>query len=106
MACVGFANGFAVPASTFGVRLAGEAGVSFTCPGESIVEFDFGNFVVVVDELSALRDGIFHVLGWVELMCVPGEVDVESWDSHLERVLSHDGHEVAVFCDQAVHCVG
>ena len=59
-----------------------EAGICFGSPGEGVVEFCFGDFVIVVDELPCLVDGVPDVVVWRELVGVPGQVDVEGGDCH------------------------
>ena len=53
---MGFAHGFAVPACAFAVGFVEEFLVGLGSPGEGVVEFCFGDFVVVVDELARLED--------------------------------------------------
>lgn len=103
-ACLTFANGFAIPAGAFGVRFAVRFLVSFGCPGEGIVEFGLGDFVVVVDELTRRVCGVLHVAVRGELVRMPGQIDIESRHGHVVAVF-HDGDEALVFDDEAFHCV-
>lgn len=66
------ANGLAVPTCAFGVLAAVLLFVDFACPGESVVQSCFGDFVVVVDELPGLADDVVHIACRVELVGVPG----------------------------------
>lgn len=61
---MGLADGFAVPAGTFGVGFAVLLLVGFACPGEGVVQGGFGDFVVVVDELACFPDGVVHIDCW------------------------------------------
>lgn len=102
------AGGFAVPAGAFAVDSAVcGAAVHFACPLEGLGELVFVDFVVVVEEDAvAVGDfdprAVFVVAAWLELVCVPGEIDVERGDGHFHRVVDHDLDEDVVLVDQAV----
>lgn len=102
------AGGFAVPAGAFAVDSAvGGAAVHFACPLEGLGELVLVDFVVVVEEDAvAVGDfdpcAVFVVAAWLELVCVPGEIDVERGDGHFHRVVDHDLDEDVVLGDQAV----
>ena len=66
-----FADGFAVPACTFGVDFIEHFLVGFGCPFEGVGELGLVDFVVVVDEDAGLGDGVIVVLFWRELVRVP-----------------------------------
>lgn len=99
---VAFSDRFAVPAGALAVLVAVLLFVGLAGPRESVVQGRLGNLVVVVDELPRFVDDVFHVAWWVELMGVPGQVDIESGHSHVGRVF-HDANEALVLENESRH---
>jgi len=95
------ADGFAVPAQTFGVRLLELRFIEECCFCKRVGEGGLGDFVVVVDEARGVFDGE-GVVGFAgELVRVPCEVDVEGGDEELGFVGLHEVHESGILCDKA-----
>ena len=61
---VGFTDGFAVPAGTFGVDCVEHFLVGFRGPGKGVGEFVFVDFVVVVDEDIACFERVLVIGCW------------------------------------------
>jgi hypothetical protein len=61
-----------------------------------------GSFAILLGAVG----GVFEVAGWGELVRMPGEVDVEGWDSHAARIGGHDLKKDGVFADKAEHGFG
>lgn len=101
---VGFANGFAVPACTFGVEVFEHFLVGLAGPFKGGGEFCFFDFVVVVEEFVGLADDLAVVAGWGELVRVPGQVDVEGRDCDFVGVRGDDSDIAVVFSEDAGHC--
>ena len=99
-----FANCFTVPARAFGVEVLEGFLVGFAGPFESGGELCFFDFVVVIEIFAGLDDDV-AVVGWRrELVRVPDEVNIESWDRDFIGVRADDGDETVVFSEDAGHC--
>jgi hypothetical protein len=96
---MGFTNGFAVPACTFAVDLTScHTLILFRCPFEGVGEFVLLDLVVMVDKSAfGLLIRIRVVSCWGELVGVPGEIDIQGWDSDMFRVVTYDLKEYAIF---------
>ena len=70
---VGFADGFAVPASAFGIDGGKHLLVGFGGPFEGVGKFDLVDFVVVVNEFLGFFEGVGVVGFRGELMGMPWE---------------------------------
>lgn len=103
---VGFADGFAVPASALGVDLSKHLLVGLAGPLEGVGELVLVDLVVMIDEDVTMPDGVVAVPHGAELVSVPGQVDVQGWDGHVGGVLLHDLKEVLVLFDQSLHSAG
>ena len=90
-------DGFAVPAYAFGVGLAEEVFVGFTGPFEGCFELVSGHFVVMVNELSAAEEGVLVVGSRRD---VPSQVNIQGWDTSMQRILGHDLDESHEFTPQ------
>jgi len=97
-----FPDRLAVPARALAVLVAVSLLVCLAGPGESVVQRGLSDFVVVVDVLSCLVDDVFHVARGVQLVSVPGEVDVEGGHGHVGRII-HEGDEALVLHDESRH---
>ena len=99
---VALTDRLAVPARALGVDFAtGEFLVALRRPLEGGRQLVLLDLVIVVDELAvALGHGVLEIVGWRELVRVPGEVNVEGRDGDVARVLAHDLEEDGVLFDQ------
>jgi len=98
-------DGLAVPARALGVDLLETLFVSFGSPFESFFKGVLGDFIVVVDKFPAALDSVFVVSCRGQLVGVPSQVDVQSWDGSVKRILGHNLDEMPVFLEETGHRV-